>query len=557
VNSLNFKKKIFLSIFISLVSFFLIFLTSKLTQKNQENRSKATTNNQISDIFLESPYSNSQIKPFKGSIHCHSNISDADNNIDPTHVFQFYKNLDYDFISLTDHLNYPSNNTSKIKSLQENNDTGVDILTLPGVERFIDEDYDNTGHINTISNNVLVDELESESTGISINELKNNDSNKIRIINHPGRQSDYWTDDKLNIINDFNGIEVWNNEEHEYYWDKILSSGKKVWGFSSDDCHNYGEDSDCGSSFIRVFAQNLNRDDIFNNIKKGNFYSVHIPKDQPEISLNVITNIDSITVNTNIGTTILFISDGKVVKQSNNDTTLSYFPNGDEKYVRIKVVKSDSIAWSNPIFIKKTTESGSLPITTTTPKTDNSLPSINFKIAFQGIKPDSQSCSDQLKIDIEITDFLKNRIQTFSNISVNPILGETNSKGEQIFQVNKLQLNSYTVNSSDKSIFIKIRGPFHLQQKMCFDNQKEKVINNNDCNLDVEGTNVFNFSEYSLLAGDIDKNGVINNLDFSFIKNNLGNYSNCKTLYDLNLDGVINNFDLNLIKKTLLSKDDE
>jgi len=425
------------------------------------------------------------------------------------------------------------------------------------VERFIDEDYDNTGHINTISSNVLVNELNSESTGISINELKINNSNKIRIINHPGRQSDYWTDDKLNIINDYNGIEVWNNEEHEYYWDKILSSGKKVWGFASDDCHNYGDDSNCGSSFIRVFAQSLNRDDIFNNIKKGNFYSVHIPKDQPEISLNIKTNTDSITVNTNIGTTILFISDSKVIKQSNNDTTLSYFPNGDEKYVRVKILKSDSIAWSNPIFIKKTNKSTSSPIPTTTSKTDNFSPSINFKIAFQGIKSDNQTCFDQLKIDIEITDFLKNNIQTISDISVNPIINETNSKGDQIFQVNKLQPDSNNFNSSDKSIFIKIKGPFHLQQKMCLDNQKEKVTNNNDCNINLEGTNTYDFSEYSLSAGDIDKNGIINNLDFSFIKNNLSNYSNCKSLYDLNLDGAINNFDLGILKKTLLLKDDE
>ncbi len=557
MNPANFKKKVFISIIISLVSFSLILLASKLTQKSQENRSKATTNNQISEFFLESPYLNPQIRSFKGSIHCHSNISDAENNIDPTHVFQFYKNLNYDFISLTDHLNYPSNNSSKIKSLQENNNTGVDILTLPGMERFIDEDYDNTGHINTISNKVLVNELNSESTGISIDELKIDDSNKIKIINHPDRQSDYWTDDKLNRISNYNGIEVWNNGDHEYYWDKILSSGKKIWGFASDDCHNYGNDSNCGSSFIRVFAQSLNRDDIFNNIKKGNFYSLHIPKDQPEISLDITTSIDSITVNTNIGTTILFISDSKVVKQSNNDTTLSYSPSGEEKYVRVKVLKSDSIAWSNPIFIKKTNNSDLSSNTITTTKTDNFSPNINFKIAFQGIKPDNQKCFDQLKIDVEIIDFLKNKTQTISDINIDPIINETNSKGEQVFQISKLQLDPSIFQKSDKSIFIKIRGPFHLQQKMCLDNQKEKVTNNNSCNIDLEGTKIYDFSEYSLLAGDIDKNGIINNLDFSFIKNNLGNYLNCKTLYDLNLDGAINNFDLGIIKKTLLFKDDE
>ncbi|MPM19486.1 hypothetical protein SDC9_65912 [bioreactor metagenome] len=555
MSQVNLKKKIILSILISLISLFLIFLTTKLSQKKQENRSQATDEEKQPTFVLDSPYSSSQTSSFKGMIHCHSNISDADNNIDPTHVFQFYKNLNYDFISLTDHINYPENNTSKIKSLQENNNTGIDILTLPGGERFIDEDNDNTGHINTISNDVLVKELNTDSTGISIDELKVNNPNKIYIINHPSRQTEYWTDDRLNTISDYNGIEVWNNGEHEYFWDKILSSGKKVWGFSSDDCHNYSNETDCGSSFIRVFSQSLNRNDIFNNIKKGNFYSGNIPKGQPEISLKVTTDTNNITANTNIGTTILFIADNEVVKLSNNDSVLSYSPSGDEKYIRIKVVKSDSKIWSNPIFIKKI--GNFIPTTTPTSNvTKSNSPTISFKFAFNSINSEDQKCFNQLKINLEIINLVKNKLQTFSNIDIKPINDEVNSNGNQIFLVENLELDSSIFSTGDKSILIKIKGSSHLKQKFCIDKQNKKIEDDNTCNINPYENKTYDFSEYSLQAGDIDQNGIINGSDLSLIRKNIGD-KNCDIIHDLNLDGTINSFDINLIKKTMLQKDED
>lgn len=555
MGQVNFKKKIFFSIVISLISFFLIFLTIKLSQKKQENRSQAATENQLPSFILDSPYSNSQTNSFKGMIHCHSNISDANKEINPTKAFQFYKNLGYDFISLTDHLNYPLNNASKIKSLQENNNTGVNILLLPGIERFVDNGKNSAGHINTISSSILTNELNQAGMGISVDELKNDDSNKIWIINHPGGQNKYWTDDKLNKLSDYNGIEIWNHGNNELYWDKLLTFGKKIWGFSSDDCHNYGNDPNCGSSFIHVFSQNLTKDDIFDNIKKGNFYSGNIPKNQPKINLKIITNSNTIIANTDIGATILFIStNGKTIKQSNNDTALSYVTNGDEKYIRVKATKLNSKVWSNPIFIKKIIKPIISP--SPTPTIDDNVPNISFKISLNGINPKDQECFDQLKTNLEIVDYNKNKSQLFSNINIKPIDNEVNSNGDRIFLIENLKLDSSIFTKLDQSILIKVKGPFHLKQKMCVDNQKEEIKNNSNCNINLLGNKIYDFSEYPLRVGDIDQNGIINALDFSLAKHNLGN-EKCNTFYDLNLDGIVNSIDLSLIKKTMLLKDEE
>jgi hypothetical protein len=347
--------KIFVLIGI-LVLIISLTVATKLVSQKQENRSKAVEKN-IQTIMLETPYFNSQTKSFKGNIHCHSNISDG--VLSPTDVFKYYQNLNYDFIALTDHHNYPSDNSSEIRSLQENNTTGINLLTIPGMERYMG-DESNNGHVNTLSSSVLVEELNQSGVGINPSEFSgiNNTINKIRIINHPnsdGKGKEYWTDVRLATLQDYNGVEVWNHILAVDVWDKLLSSDKKIWGFASDDCHDYGDDLICGTSFIRVFADVLTRDDIFSNIKNGNFYSEYIPKGQSDIDLNISINNGIITVNTDIGSTIQFISaNSKLEKITVNDTNLSYSPRGDEKYIRVEIIRlgPNSRAWSNPIFIK-------------------------------------------------------------------------------------------------------------------------------------------------------------------------------------------------------------
>jgi len=102
---------------------------------------------------------------------------------------------------------------------------------------------------------------------------------------------------------------------------------------------------------------------------------------------------------------------------------------------------------------------------------------------------------------------------------------------------------------------------------MCQDGQGKKMPESTVCDINLKANSgkVYDFSEYTLLAGDITADGskrgdgVINSLDLGYIKTRLnpGSGVNCGREGDLNMDGVVNSIDLNLVKTSLTERDDE
>jgi hypothetical protein len=108
---------------------------------------------------------------------------------------------------------------------------------------------------------------------------------------------------------------------------------------------------------------------------------------------------------------------------------------------------------------------------------------------------------------------------------------------------------------------------------MCQEGQLTKINNDTTiCNINLIRTDdyVYDFSKYAfittdnsnfygLLAGDVNSDGVINSIDFSYVKSRIDADSDitCGREGDLNADGVVNNLDTGLIKIALSSKDDE
>ena len=187
---------------------------------------------------------------------------------------------------------------------------------------------------------------------------------------------------------------------------------------------------------------------------------------------------------------------------------------------------------------------------------------VSFKIAFAGIIPGSRCINEYLipetKLQLDIANVPSNDHQ--NNILTNfEETDETDSKGNRIFKVTTLPLDKDKFSSVNNFNFVKIKGPWHLKRKMCLDGQIEKLPEPTICDISLTSDNVYDFSEYTLLSGDIDKNGVINTVDLSYIKTVLtpGAGINCGTQGDLNMDGVANTFDLNLAKDTLTERDDE
>lgn len=215
------------------------------------------------------------------------------------------------------------------------------------------------------------------------------------------------------------------------------------------------------------------------------------------------------------------------------------------------------------------------PTTSTTTTTTDNTPVINppaetpaasvtpvakvsFKLAFAGIKPSAVCLSSLGNLKVEVANIPTNSYQGSLTTAVTPISGSVDSKGNQIFKVDGLVLDTKFSNVNNSN-YIKLKGPFHVKRRMCLDNQSTKLGENTDCVLDLttEDNRIYDFSKYTLLSGDINGDGVINSIDFSTLKTNMTSKIECGQRGDLDLNGRVNSIDADLIKDSLSSRDDE
>ena len=136
---------------------------------------------------------------------------------------------------------------------------------------------------------------------------------------------------------------------------------------------------------------------------------------------------------------------------------------------------------------------------------------------------------------------------------------EVDTKGNRVFKVTSLRLDSNKYSMVNNFNYIKVKGPWHLRRKMCLDGQTEKMAESVVCDIDLKSNKTYDFSEYTLLSGDVSVDGAVNTVDLGYIKSRLnsGSEIKCGIEGDLNMDGVVNTLDLNLVKKTLTERDDE
>jgi predicted esterase len=190
--------------------------------------------------------------------------------------------------------------------------------------------------------------------------------------------------------------------------------------------------------------------------------------------------------------------------------------------------------------------------------TETDKSKINFKIAFKGLKPES-SCSASLKtVDLDIVNITKKVYQPGIGTSINPVAGETNSDGDQVFLVSDFVLDN-NFKSTDSFNYIQVKNQAYLSARMCFNNQSSKMTTSTACDLPLTNGVTYDFTKYSLTPGDLNQDGIVNASDFSMVKYNVNPSadSQCGQQTDLNYDGITNSFDLTYLKKSLLQTNDE
>ena len=211
--------------------------------------------------------------------------------------------------------------------------------------------------------------------------------------------------------------------------------------------------------------------------------------------------------------------------------------------------------WSNPVACEYGCKEGSNICNSAPTKSE-----VSFKITFDGVRPNAECISVLDQVDVEVANVPTNKYQGNLKSNFSLTEGEVDSRNNQVFQVNNLVLNAETFDGVNNFNYIRVKGPFHLKRRMCQDNQNGKVPEHVACDISLEKSDkVYNFKNYTLLAGDVVKDGVINTADRSFVKTRFNPSAEvlCGREGDLNLDGVVNSIDMDLVKYSLSEIDDE
>jgi hypothetical protein len=294
----------------------------------------------------------------------------SDGTMTPFEVVEHNKRNGYSFLMFSEHDLYTNN--SELNS--------EEFLIIPGVEQahylpernieyhFLgiedeDEVIENNNGAAFSHNELLkhIDKYEEKTVQDTVDYLKENSS--IVVLNHP-----LWSRLEFEDIKDIEGIigvEIFNYSgevdkmtgNSVLYWDMLLGRGKKLWGFATDDNHNYSYNKDvprewdsCGG-WISVFSKSLTKNDIVKSIKEGKFYS----STGPEIyNIEVVNGKIFVECSPcEVVYSLTYPGYGSCRREPNGMpiTKACFEVDETQNYFRIECRdKNGKVAWSNPIF---------------------------------------------------------------------------------------------------------------------------------------------------------------------------------------------------------------
>lgn len=297
---------------------------------------------------------------FKGNLHTHTLNSDGDST--PDDVVRWYRERNYQFLVLTDH-----NYLTSVDGLNALHGADDKFLVVKGEEvtsRFGDKPL----HVNGLEverfvsppagGRSVVDVLQQMVDGIRA-------ARGVPSINHPNfgwaiTPDELGQVERTRLFEVFNGHPTVNNlggggvPGLEETWDRILSSGKLLYGIAVDDAHYFKRPEDPmaprpGKGWVYVRASGLDARALVEALERGEFYSStgvemqSIESSGSGLSLAVKTETAS-------KYRIQFIGrQGRVLSEVTTPTA-SYTFKGDEGYVRAKVLESNGkMAWIQPV----------------------------------------------------------------------------------------------------------------------------------------------------------------------------------------------------------------
>ena len=297
---------------------------------------------------------------YKGNTHTHTLNSDGDST--PDDVVRWYREHGYQFLVLSDH-----NFLTSVQALNALHGADEQFVLIKGEE--VTEKFDEKPiHINGLDVSSKVEPQQGRSVVDTIQ--RNIDAihaaNGVPHVNHPNFAWAISGDDLLrlervklfeiynghNLVNNLGGGGVPGMEE---VWDRLLSSGKLLYGLADDDAHVFKRPSTPdvagpGRGWVFVRAERLAPRLIVDAMERGDFYaSTGVELTDYQVNDRKIT----ITIKEMPASKyrIEFIGEkGRVLREATSSPA-TYAFKGDEKYVRAKIIESNGrLAWTQPVM---------------------------------------------------------------------------------------------------------------------------------------------------------------------------------------------------------------
>ena len=296
---------------------------------------------------------------FKGNTHTHTVNSDGDST--PDEVVRWYREHGYQFLVLTDH-----NYLTSVDGLNAVHGASDKFLVIPG-EEVTSTVQTRPVHVNGLALESCVPPPKPttvrEVLQLSVDGIRA--AKGVPHVNHPNFRWALTTDDlkqleRTRLFEIFNGHPEVNNEGGggvpglEEIWDRILTSGRLLYGIAVDDAHHFKRPGDPAASgpgrgWVYVRAPRLEARAIVEAMERGDFYaSTGVELAAYEATATGIAL--KIKATTFSKYRVQFIGrDGRVLAEQ-ADVAASYTFKGDEGYVRATILESNGdIAWTQPV----------------------------------------------------------------------------------------------------------------------------------------------------------------------------------------------------------------
>ena len=328
----------------------------------------AVAGSSVAILALGAPSSPQALRPsdpagvwYKGQLHTHTLNSDGDST--PDDVARWYREHGYNFVVITDH-NYLTS-VDGLNSLHGANDKFLVIKGEEVTDRFGDKPIhvnglDPAGFIRPPGGNSVVTMVQNMIDAIR-------SARGVPSINHPNygwaiSAEDLTQLQRTRLFEVFNGHPLVNNlggggvPGLEETWDRILSSGKLLYGIAVDDAHYFKRPEDTtvprpGFGWVHIRAPRLDARALVEALERGDFYSsTGVELQSIDASPKALTI--AVKVDRSSKYRIQFIGRrGKLLAEMTSSPA-SYAFKGDEGYVRAKVIESNGkVAWVQPVAV--------------------------------------------------------------------------------------------------------------------------------------------------------------------------------------------------------------